>query len=636
MRLLVRLQDDRSRRLGVTTPSLRAARFGQGWPSAQRAGLSESVAQVTPARLRCHGPRVFPLRRAAAAAQHEHNAMNLRHVYGHHPLIVRRPSLHWWRVVVWVWLCGLTMWLPQGSGAGELYRDEVESFIGTDYLVGEVLSDLPVYPVFAAPTSSPAPKPELLGYAFESVDFLEVRGFSGKPMNALVLLDLSGHIRYAQLVSHKEPLFLRAGKNKLLEQFTQQFQGLSLRHRVELGYASEPPERSADYAKLQGVLNGTVSIQAISKAVFESAATVAVAKLRVDPVEQDIKKRRDPSDQSWRQSVDLDANPPSTEVIAPTTQARAWGQSGEPMWLSIWRKRWLDLGILGVALMVLSVLLLRARRLSTSHRRLRWVRSGYALFTLFFIGWHAQGQLTIVNLTAALEAWRGGSDLAFMLNDPITVVLWAYVGVSLLVWGRGTFCGWLCPFGALQEWVSIIALRLGLRARRLRQALDLRLKWLKYAVLVVLMATAWWSPQWHELGVEVEPFKTAISSQFDRDWPYVAWALAMLALSAVVYRGYCRYICPLGAALAALSVLRRWNWIARRSECGAPCQSCRHRCGYQSISAQGSVQYSECFQCLDCVAIYQDPKACLPLIRMDKISHRSATAASQGAAGVAS
>ena len=44
-------------------------------------------------------------------------------------------------------------------------------------------------------------------------------------------------------------------------------------------------------------------------------------------------------------------------------------------------------------------------------------------------------------------------------------------------------------------------------------------------------------------------------------------------------------------------------------------QTCRHRCDYQSISPTGQVAYSECFQCLDCVAIYQDDKRCLPLIQ---------------------
>ena len=74
----------------------------------------------------------------------------------------------------------------------------------------------------------------------------------------------------------------------------------------------------------------------------------------------------------------------------------------------------------------------------------------------------------------------------------------------------------------------------------------------------------------------------------------------------------------LGAALAALNPLRRWGWIARREECGTPCQTCRHRCEYQAISPVGKVDYSECFQCLDCVSIYQDPKRCMPLIQQSK------------------
>ncbi len=287
-------------------------------------------------------------------------------------------------------------------------------------------------------------------------------------------------------------------------------------------------------------------------------------------------------------------------------------------WVEAWAKRSVEIAVLLAGLAVLTVALLRQRATASGGTRLKIFRVAYLLFTLGFIGWFAQGQLSIVNITASVDALVTGNDLSFLLADPMTVILWIFVGITLLVWGRGTFCGWLCPFGAFQELVSLIARRIGFKPRRLRAPVDRTLKWLKYLVLASVIATLWLAPASTELAVEVEPFKTAISLYFARDWPYVAWAVGLLALSVFVYRGYCRYLCPLGAALAVFNPLRRWGWIARREACGTPCQTCRHRCEYQSISAQGKVAYSECFQCLDCVAIYQDDQQCLPLIQQRK------------------
>jgi polyferredoxin len=161
----------------------------------------------------------------------------------------------------------------------------------------------------------------------------------------------------------------------------------------------------------------------------------------------------------------------------------------------------------------------------------------------------------------------------------------------------------------------LLAQAAGIRQRRLRAALDARLKWIKYLILATLLISLYVAPPVAELGSEVEPFKTAISLYFMRDWPYVLWAVSCLLLGIVVYRGYCRYICPLGAALASVNFLQRWSWIPRRDVCGTPCQTCRHRCEYQAISPAGKVDYSECFQCLDCVSIYQDSQRCFPLIQ---------------------
>ena len=100
-----------------------------------------------------------------------------------------------------------------------------------------------------------------------------------------------------------------------------------------------------------------------------------------------------------------------------------------------------------------------------------------------------------------------------------------------------------------------------------------------------------------------------------RSWPFVAWAVGLLLLSTVVFKGFCRYLCPLGAGLAVLGKLRRLDWIARRAECGTPCQTCRHRCDYEAIEPDGRVIYEDCFQCLDCVAIHDSDERCAPLIQ---------------------
>ena len=283
-------------------------------------------------------------------------------------------------------------------------------------------------------------------------------------------------------------------------------------------------------------------------------------------------------------------------------------------WHSIWRARSTELAVLLVGLAVLAWALARPAWVSRSKRRLAIFRTGYLLFTLGFIGWYAQGQLSVVNLTALVQALIAGRSLNFFMYDPMTVVLWGAVVLSAVAWGRGTFCGWLCPFGALQELVSKAANALGVRQVRIPDRVDAQLKKLKYGVLAAIVLVACFSVGWTDRLVEVEPFKTSITLLFDRSWPFVAWAGGLVVLSASFYKGYCRYLCPLGAGMVIMGRLRRFDWIARRAECGRPCQRCRSDCAYQAIDKPGKVDYDECFQCLDCVAIYTNEELCVPLI----------------------
>jgi len=157
-----------------------------------------------------------------------------------------------------------------------------------------------------------------------------------------------------------------------------------------------------------------------------------------------------------------------------------------------------------------------------------------------------------------------------------------------------------------------------LRPRRIRAALDAKLRRIKYVVLAAIVGCAAFgaaADTWTDRAVEIEPFKTAITLAFVRSWPFAAWAVALLLLSTVVFKGFCRYLCPLGAGLAILGRLRRFDWIARRAECGTPCQTCRHRCEYEAIEPDGRIVYADCFQCLECVAIHDSDERCASLIQ---------------------
>ena len=285
--------------------------------------------------------------------------------------------------------------------------------------------------------------------------------------------------------------------------------------------------------------------------------------------------------------------------------------AGNASWHDAWQARRLDLLILALGLAVLALALSRPRKLSSNARRFHWFRGAYLLFTIGFIGYYAQAQLSIVNLAGVIQALASGPSLAFLLHDPLTVALWAFVLVSLLLWGRGTFCGWLCPFGALQEFTGKLARLCRLPQVTLSRAMDARLKRLKYVALALILASAATGFAVDTL-LELEPFKTAITLNFVRAWPYAAYALALLVASAFVHKFFCRYLCPLGASLALLGRFRLVDWIPRRSECGTPCQTCRHRCDYQAIKPDGAVVYAECFQCMDCVVIHESEQRCAP------------------------
>ncbi len=298
-------------------------------------------------------------------------------------------------------------------------------------------------------------------------------------------------------------------------------------------------------------------------------------------------------------------------------------------WRSVWRERQMDLWVIGVYLILLLSALAWPNWLTRSSRRLLWIRTAALLFILTYLGWVAQGQLSLVHFLALLEQLSKaviGSDwtLSFYLYDPVTLVILLVTLVTLLIWGRGTFCGWLCPFGALQELLAMGAEKLGLRRLQLPAPIEPAARKLPLVILAGLAIGTAGGFSWTDGAIEIEPFKTAITLGFARTPLPVVYAGALLVFGLWCYKAFCRYLCPLGALLELGGRMRLWNWLARRPECGSPCQACRRFCAYDAIRTDGSIRYNACFQCLDCVVIFNDPTTCPPLRRLARGLARTA------------
>ncbi|GAA3900003.1 regulatory protein NosR [Halomonas cibimaris] len=297
----------------------------------------------------------------------------------------------------------------------------------------------------------------------------------------------------------------------------------------------------------------------------------------------------------------------------------------EPIWVQVWRDKAFQIGVLGAGLLVLTGIMLFQDVLARHPRVLNPLRLAFKFYTLFFIGWYALAQLSVVNILTFTHALITDFSWGSFLIDPMMFILWSFVALTLLLWGRGVFCGWLCPFGALQDLVNQAARKLKVKQIEVPFGLHERLWAIKYIILLALFAVSLHSLGTAERYAEVEPFKTAITLRFQRDWAFVAYALGLVVVSAFNHKFYCRYVCPLGAGLAIPARLRLFDWLKRhRGSCGTPCQICEHECEVGAIHPDGHINANECHYCLDCQITYHDEQRCPPMVKRRKRREKAA------------
>lgn len=289
--------------------------------------------------------------------------------------------------------------------------------------------------------------------------------------------------------------------------------------------------------------------------------------------------------------------------------------AGSELWKSVWRAHAVEIAILALSLAILTLIFFFQDVLVKKPKFFTALRVAYLIFSVVWLGGFTGAQLSVVNVFTFTGSLLSGSfRWEQFLLEPLIFILWCATAVSLLFWGRGPFCGWLCPFGSAQELINELAKRLHIRQINIPFHWHERLWPLKYVLFLGLFGLSLKEIALAERFAEVEPFKTAVMLHFQREWPFVVYAGGLLVASLFINRFFCRYLCPLGAALAIPGRMRLFDWLKRRKQCGFECQLCAKKCPVQAIHPLGQINPNECVYCMQCQVIYWDDNTCPPLL----------------------
>lgn len=187
-----------------------------------------------------------------------------------------------------------------------------------------------------------------------------------------------------------------------------------------------------------------------------------------------------------------------------------------------------------------------------------------------------------------------------------SLILAIGVLITVVIYRRG-FCGYICPFGTIQEILSKITNK----KIKINQKQDRFAKLIKYLILIaIILGTA-------ITGVlvfrEYDPFATFFHFGKGILWDYsedefsssiigFIITIIVLIISIFITRFWCRYLCPLGATMNI------FNWfgftkINRNNKC-IDCKLCDQSCPMKiQISTVDTIKDIDCINCNTCVNI---------------------------------
>lgn len=176
-------------------------------------------------------------------------------------------------------------------------------------------------------------------------------------------------------------------------------------------------------------------------------------------------------------------------------------------------------------------------------------------------------------------------------------------------------CGWLCPFGLIQDVLHKIPV-----PKIQKMAADRYLRYLKYIVLAVFVIgmplllagkSGYSSPWFCKLvcpsgtllgGIPLVSANPSLQRTigFLFGWK-VSILILVLILSVLIYRPFCKYLCPLGAIYGLFNRFSLYRYEVDDSKC-TKCGLCHQKCD-MNVKVYETPNNTECIRCGKCVQV---------------------------------
>ena len=196
----------------------------------------------------------------------------------------------------------------------------------------------------------------------------------------------------------------------------------------------------------------------------------------------------------------------------------------------------------------------------------------------------------------------GGTFIEKIFSGTLIILI---ITIIIALIFRRSFCGLICPFGALQEFFGLIGKKVFRKRFTVPSNVDKPLRYLKYIILILTLFFAW-----KTAGLWVNPYDpwaayghmSAGMESLIEEYSIALIILIVTIVGSLLYdRFFCKYLCPMGAFYGIISKLSP-SKITRNENTCINCGLCNKNCPVNiKVSKLKEIKSAECINCQKCI-----------------------------------